>query len=123
MPALQVLLVDDDELIQTSTRMMVEALGHTVTSCLDGEAALQLLAQGFRPDAVILDLNMPGLGGKGTLPRLRGLCPQVPVMLSTGRADQEALDLAASVPLVTLLPKPYSFEALRTRFRQLVQQA
>jgi len=34
---------------------------------------------------VILDMNMPGLGGIGTLPRLRALLPTVPVLLSTGR--------------------------------------
>jgi PAS domain S-box-containing protein len=117
--AIQVLLVDDDELIQRSTRMLVEALGHTVTSTLDGEAAIDLIEQGFQPDVVILDMNMPGLGGKGTLPRLRGLCPTVPVLLATGRADQEALDLVAAHPFVTLVSKPFSFEDLRGHLLQV----
>jgi len=43
------------------------------------------------PDAVNLDLNMPSLGGKGTLPRPRGQCPALPVLLTTGRADHEAM--------------------------------
>ena len=114
--ALHVLLVDDDELIQEAAGMLVEALGHTVTLATSGEAALAMLEQGLQPDAVILDINMPGLGGKGTLPLLRGLRPTVPILLATGRSDQEALDLVASQPLVTLLPKPFSFQELQSRF-------
>ena len=111
--ALNVLLVDDDDLIQKSTRMLVEALGHAVTSAACGEEALAVLEQGFQADVVILDLNMPGLGGKGTLPRLRELCPKVPVLLSTGRVDQEALDLIAAHADVTLMSKPFTFEELQ----------
>jgi len=111
--ALSVLLVDDDDLILKSTKMLVEVLGHSVTPTASGEEALALLEQGFQPDAVILDMNMPGYGGKGTLPRLRVLCPEVPVLLATGRADQDALDLIAAHPHVKLLPKPFSIEELR----------
>jgi len=112
-PALNVLLVDDDELVQASSSAMLEALGHTVQSAWSGEEALALLAAGARPDLVILDLNMPGLGGSGTLPRLRALCPELPVLLATGRADQAALDLAAVHPGVSLLPKPFSMDDLQ----------
>jgi CheY-like chemotaxis protein len=113
MATLAVLLVDDDELMQASTRMLLEALGHDVTSASSGEEALSLLDQGLRPEAVILDMNMPGLGGKGTLPRLRDMCPTVPVFLATGRADDEAIDLVVAHPFVTLLPKPFGFEELQ----------
>ena len=113
---LRVLVVDDDDLIQSSMRALLETLGHAVTPAWSGEEALALLADsGLRPDAVILDMNMPGLGGSGTLPRLRTLDPAVPVFLATGRADQAALDLAAAHPFVTLLTKPFSLQELRTR--------
>jgi len=111
--ALRVLLVDDDELIQRSTGVLIELLGHAVTRARCGEAALALLEEGFRPDLVILDMNMPGLGGKGTLPRLRALCPAVPVILATGRADEDADALVASDAHMTLLPKPFSVEDLQ----------
>jgi PAS domain S-box-containing protein len=120
---LAVLLVDDDDLMQASTRMLLEALGHAVTSASSGEEALSLLDQGLRPEAVILDMNMPGLGGKGTLPRLRDSCPTVPVFLATGRADDEAMDLAAAHPFVTLLPKPFGFEELQGHLQQISPQA
>jgi CheY-like chemotaxis protein len=111
--ALHVLLVDDDELIQCSIEPLLEVMGHRVSLVSSGEAALATLEAGLQPDLVILDMNMPGLGGAGTLPRLRALRPSVPVLLATGRADQRAQDLVAAHPHVTLLSKPFSMEDLQ----------
>jgi len=117
---LKVLLVDDDELLQSSVQAILEALGHrAVTTAGSGEEALALLASGLEPDLVILDLNMPGLGGVGTLPRLRMLRPAVPVLLATGRADQTALAISRAHPGVTLLSKPFGIGELRKHLEQL----
>ena len=111
--SLQVLLVDDDELIQNSLQSILEMLGHTTTIVSSGEEALAKLEAGFQPDVVLLDMNMPGLGGSGTLPRLRALRPSVPVLLCTGRADQSALDLVSAHQQVQLLTKPFSLQELQ----------
>ena len=113
------LLVDDDELIQTAVQAILEVLGHRTTLVSSGEEALSGLEAGPAPDVVILDMNMPGLGGAGTLPRIRALCPTVPVLLATGRVDQAALDLAAAHVQVTLLPKPFTMKELRQRLEPL----
>ena len=112
-PALNLLLVDDDELIQMAIQGLLEILGHTVTTVSSGEEALARLEAGLRPDLIILDMNMPGLGGAGTLPEIRRLLPEVPVLLATGRSNQGAEDLVASQPGVTLLAKPFTLEELR----------
>ena len=78
-----------------------------------------MLEAGLEPDLVILDLNMPGLGGSGTLPRLRALRPTLPVLLATGRADQTALDLVAAHPEVTLLAKPFTRDELLRHLRRI----
>jgi len=118
---LAVLLVDDDELVRRSTGMLVEVLGHKVTSASSGEEALALLEGGAEADVAVLDMNMPGLGGKGTLPRLLALRPGLRVFLATGRADQEALDLVAAHPEAILLPKPFSIEQLQNLLADLGQ--
>jgi len=97
---------------------LLGTLGHRAVVVPSGEAALARLEAGFRPDVVILDLNMPGLGGAGTLPRLRTLRPALPVLLATGRVDQSATRLAEAYPRVTLLPKPYSLEELQDRLEE-----
>ena len=117
---LEVLLVDDDEFIQESMGSILELLGHRHQAVCSGEAALAALAQGADPDVVILDMNMPGLGGCGTLPRLRALRPHLPVLLATGRVDQDALDLVHAHENVNLLAKPFSAEALQRALMAVV---
>jgi len=116
---LSVLFIDDDELVQSSTQAILAVLGHSATAALSGEEALGKIEGGLQPDVVILDINMPGLGGAGTLPRLRALLPKVPVLLSTGRIDQTALDLASAHPGVTLLSKPFSMKELQQQLKIL----
>jgi CheY-like chemotaxis protein len=111
--ALNVLVVDDDELLRNSMLALLTILGHKTTLSQCGEEALAQLEAGFEPDVVILDINMPGLGGFGTLPRLRVLHPQIPVLISTGRVDQAVLNLLETDLFTTLLPKPFSLGQLR----------
>jgi PAS domain S-box-containing protein len=111
---LRVLLVDDDDLARIAIELVLQVLGHQAITVESGEEALSRLQAGFQPELVILDMDMPGLGGRGTLPQLRRLLPAVPILLATGRADQSALDLVEAYPGVTLLPKPFGIEELRT---------
>jgi PAS domain S-box-containing protein len=117
---LEVLVVDDDELVHSAMRVILNTLHHRVTTALSGEEALARLEAGFKPDVVILDINMPGLGGMGTLPRLRALCPNVPVLIATGRADQAVLDLVKAHPGTTLMPKPFGIGELRHHLEPLL---
>jgi PAS domain S-box-containing protein len=112
---LDILLVDDDELIQCSMQGVLGGLGHRVSIAPSGEEALARLEAGWTPDLVILDMNMPGLGGARTLPLLRALRPDLPVLLATGRADQTAVDLVAAHPHVTLLSKPFGMKELKAQ--------
>jgi CheY-like chemotaxis protein len=66
-------------------------------------------------------MNMPGLGGAGTLPLLRALMPRVPVLLATGRADQTAQDLVQAHPYVSMLAKPFGRRELQASLAPYVQ--
>ncbi len=116
----RILLVDDDELIQSSVAAQLEAMGHEAIVTSSGEQAMERVEQGLQPDAIILDMNMPGWGGARTLPRLRAALPEVPILLSTGRADQRALDLARAIQGVTILAKPFSFRELQATFAAIL---
>jgi Cu+-exporting ATPase len=116
---LSVLLVDDDTLVLRSMKTVLELLGHQVNAVPSGEEALAALEGGLRPEVVILDMNMPGLGGAGTLPLLRTLAPTTPVLLATGRTDQTALDLVAAHAHVILMAKPFSMEELQRQLEDL----
>ena len=118
--SLAVLVVDDDELVRTSLGSILEHLGHTVSTASSGEEAILLLKEGLALDLAILDMNMPGLGGAGTLPRLRALRPALPVIVATGRVDQVVLDLVSANPFVTLLSKPFTSDALRNHIGSIL---
>jgi PAS domain S-box-containing protein len=112
-PSLRVLLVDDDELIRDAVKELMAVMGHRLDVAACGEEALRKVEAGLRPDVVILDMNMPGLGGTGTIPPLRALLPAVPILVATGRTDQGTLDLVAGCPGLALLPKPFSMTELQ----------
>ena len=110
---LRVLAVDDDDLVRSSLEAVLGELGHTPVLAASGEDALRVLEQDPPPDLVILDMNMPGLGGPGTLPRLRALHPGLAVLVATGRADEAARDLVRAYPPAALMAKPFSLKELR----------
>jgi PAS domain S-box-containing protein len=116
---LRVLVVDDDEFIQKSCTRVLAVFGHESRVAGNGEDALKLLEEGLEVDAVVLDLNMPGIGGAATLRQLRDRWPDLPVLLATGRADQGAMDLVKSTSRVALLPKPYAPPVLNEQLQQI----
>jgi len=109
----RVLVADDDELVRRSILEVLLALGHQATAVASGEDLLAELAAGRRPDVIMLDLNMPGLGGAGTLPLLRARYPALPILIMTGDADQAALDLVKADPELALMTKPFSLADLQ----------
>ena len=121
--ALRVLLVDDDDLVRSSMEAVLEELGHDPILAGSGEEGLRRLQDDLQVDLVIMDMNMPGLGGSGTLPLLRALRPVLPVLLATGRVDQTALDLVASHAPVAILAKPFSLRELQQHIQGLLEQA
>ncbi len=119
--SLRVLVVDDDDLLQLSLCTLLETLGHAPEAVDSGEAALALLETGAPFDLVILDLNMPGLGGAGTLPLLRQLRAELPVVLATGRATPQAAELVAGTPAASILAKPFSLEELKAHLEGVLR--
>lgn len=82
----RLLVIDDDENIRFLLREEFSLAGHSVQSAADGPSGLDA-AQRARPDLVILDLKMPGMGGLEVLERLKGSCPGIRVFLFTAYSD------------------------------------
>ncbi len=112
---LRILLVDDDELIRESVAPMLEMLGHQVLTASGGASALRLLESSGAMDLMILDMNMPGMSGADTLPRVLELCPGMPVVMATGFSDHEIAPLLAGHPEVSILRKPFSMKEFQRK--------
>jgi two-component system, response regulator, stage 0 sporulation protein F len=77
-----ILHVEDDKAVRLLYQEVLEELGYSVVQVPSAEVALKIL-KSTRPDLIILDLKMPGMGGGGFLERLRTLRLTIPVVVST----------------------------------------
>lgn len=120
--SIRVLLVDDEPAIRRSLRLPLQELGFQAVEASRGEDALHL-ARADRFDVVLLDLNMPGMGGMKTLERLRAMAPRLPILMLTVRDDEkdkvEALERGAD----DYITKPFSFRECVARIRSAVRRA
>ncbi|HEU0130375.1 MAG TPA: response regulator [Mycobacteriales bacterium] len=117
----RVLLVDDDEDVRHMTRVSLGFEGFDVTEAEDGTEGLAA-ARSDRPDAMILDVMMPGMDGLAVLRELRedpGLA-DLPVLILTAKAgsaaEQEGWDAGATA----YLTKPFTGTALAGTLRRLL---
>jgi two-component system, OmpR family, phosphate regulon response regulator PhoB len=108
----KILIVEDNAAQSESLELVLSRRGWTVHRALDGLTAPQI-AELHTPEAVILDLVMPGLPGREFLAWLRGRpeTRDVPVVVSTGLPLDDVLDLEAD-PLVRVLRKPFTVDEL-----------
>ncbi|WP_158929490.1 response regulator [Acidisphaera sp. S103] len=88
----QILLVDDDPLVLTSSAAMLEDLGHRVATAESGMAALQLLATGLEVELLIADYAMPGMNGLELSATARHQRPGLPIIIASGFAEQTSAE-------------------------------
>src|SRR5918994_794404 len=114
------LLVDDDAPIRRMLERTLTAEGYAVEAAADGGSALAAVERNL-PDAIVLDVTMPGMDGLAVTRRLRAKGLRVPILLLTARdavAERVAgLDAGAHDYLV----KPFDVAELMARIRALIR--
>jgi two-component system, OmpR family, response regulator MprA len=121
---MDVLVVDDERSVRDALRRALELEGYDVELAEDGYEALERLdADAGGPDALVLDVLMPGLDGLEVCRRLRRAGNRLPVLMLTARAEVAdrvaGLDAGADDYLV----KPFALEELLARLRALLRRA
>ena len=118
---IRILVVDDESAIRRALRPPLVELGFHVSEASRGEEALQMLRT-TTYDAVLLDVNMPGIGGVETLRRIRSFAPRLPILMLTVRDKEEekveALDLGAD----DYVTKPFSTRELVARVKAAIRR-
>ena len=103
-----ILLVDDEEFVRDVARQMLTEFGYTVIVANDGESALQLYEQERgRVDLVILDLIMPGIGGRKCLEKLLKINPRAKIVVASGFSDIEPIKETVEAGAKGFIGKPY----------------
>jgi two-component system, OmpR family, KDP operon response regulator KdpE len=119
--AIRILIVDDESAIRRALRPPLIELGFQVAEAARGEEALQLL-RGSQFDAVLLDVNMPGIGGIETLRRIRAFAPRLPILMLTVRDQEEDKVEALESGADDYVTKPFSTRELIARIRSAVRR-
>ena len=116
-----VLIVEDDSALRHSVRTMLEALGFAVSDVGNGEEALAEVRVS-KPEVVLLDLNMPGMGGIAACTKLREQQPQLGIIVLTVRDHQEDMIAALDAGADDYLTKPFRLPELAARLRAAVRR-
>ena len=120
--AMKVLVVDDERAVRDSLRRALELEGYDVELAVDGADALHRLEANGQPDAVILDVLMPGVDGLEVCRRIRGKGNGVPVLMLTARTEVESRVAGLDAGADDYLAKPFALEELLARLRALLRR-
>lgn len=91
MPAIKILVVDDERIIGTMFKRELESEGYSVDVALNGVEALKLVSSNIY-DLVFMDLMMPGMDGIETCREIKKICPDLIVALMTGKVDRNSVN-------------------------------
>lgn len=120
----RVLVVEDDPFLLELITTRLELAGFDTRSARDGNQALQRLTE-FRPEAMVLDINMPVLDGFGVLIHMQaqGLTEKTPTMVLTARNSPDDVSKAIKLGARDYLSKPFKDEQLIARVGRLLMRS
>jgi two-component system KDP operon response regulator KdpE len=117
----KVLVVEDDAGIRQSLFETLGALGFAIGEAINGEEALVRLRM-VNYDAVLLDVNMPGMGGKETCRRISQNYPQLPIIMLTVRDEERDIVDALDSGAWDYVTKPFQIGELTARLRASIRR-
>jgi len=120
MNAAGILVVDDEPQIRRVLRATLSGHGYVIREATTGEEAVEAVRK-ERPDLILLDVNMPGIGGIAAAREIREMCDAPIIMLTVRNAERDkviALDAGADDYVV----KPFGIEELLARIRAALRR-
>ncbi|WP_298596728.1 putative bifunctional diguanylate cyclase/phosphodiesterase [Zoogloea sp.] len=125
MNEVRILVVDDEPVTRMITESVLAAQGFIVEAAESAEVALQLLADGFEPQVILLDVIMPGMSGYEACRRLRAnpRFEHLPIVMLTALDDQKSIDEAYFSGATDFITKPLNMPLLPHRIRYLLRSA
>ncbi len=108
-----ILLVDDDEVPRDTGQAILAALGYKSEAAVSGEEALEMFnANPGKWAAVVTDLRMTGIGGDEIAMRMKAIRPDLPIVMASGYATDDAIESASQAENFVFVQKPYTVAEL-----------
>src|SRR2546430_6053530 len=120
-PAERILVVEDDHAVQKALRRLFEAEGYAVQVAPDGNAAVESFKT-TAPSAVVLDLRLPGLGGREVCREFKQQSPAVPIIVLSATSDVSDKVLLLELGADDYVTKPFSPRELLARVRAALRR-
>ncbi|MFH1135307.1 MAG: PAS domain S-box protein [Pseudomonadota bacterium] len=118
-----ILLVDDENSISEIAAEYLDKFGYTVLTASSGEEALGIFATpGSRVDLLILDLGMPGMGGRKCLKEILKIDPSAKVLIASGYSIEGKISETVKAGAVGFIAKPYQLADLLSKIRDVLDQ-
>jgi PAS domain S-box-containing protein len=116
-----VLVVDDQEIIRTVSKAMLEMIGYGVLKAESGEEGVAIFQENRdKIKLVLLDMIMPGMNGKETFQRLRAMDPNIPVLLASGYSLEGEVDELLAEGCNGFIQKPFNVAKLAEKISQVL---
>jgi DNA-binding NarL/FixJ family response regulator len=121
------LIVDDEAHVRVLIRMLLKQLGiETVWEAADGSAALDM-ANAHKPDVILLDINLPQVGGLEVLGKLKAAHPLIPVIIVSSQSTMKTViqtrELGAEAYVLKHAPKSEVLQMLSDAFDNIAASA
>jgi two-component system response regulator MprA len=118
----KILVVDDERAVRESLRRALELEGYEIELADDGIAALEALEANGEPDAMILDVLMPGLDGLEVARQLRRGGSRLPILMLTARVEVDDRVAGLDAGADDYVTKPFALDELLARVRALLRR-
>jgi len=119
----KILIVDDDETILLVFRTYLSKAGHTVETAADGADALEKVPS-FKPELILLDINMPKISGFEVVKRLKDNLEtkNIPIFIMTSFKQEANIKKAYDLGIDEYITKPTNIEHLKLRIDKFLEK-
>jgi len=116
-----ILIVDDEELVRELGEQILSKFGYNVITAIDGESALDIYREKKEViSLVILDLIMPGMGGKKCLKEILSISPDINIVIASGYSSDSDSKTALGPGAKGFINKPYDVRQMLSKVREIL---
>lgn len=118
------MVIEDEPGVRELTKILLERLGYQVFSAASGQEAIQQVEEGFfRPDLLITDVVMPGMGGAQLAEKLKEKVPGLKVLFMSGHTDETIIRHGMHEGKVPFIHKPFTMGRLAAKVREVLEES